>query len=377
MFTQELAFFAPAPPPPLLYVPSPQKNAPKTPPLASTTWGWAPNDLTQLQFVYMYLQVTPEERSLAAAMRWQDELTSRGCHLGPGGGTTPTPLMSLANYDPGQLALLQRSESRLLSAAAAAQARASVPTSSLPITQHAAALDTAEMSSQCEQAHTTYHDRHGTPLKLIKTDNMPSMQAEESSQAPSNYLQTSSQQTSGSAKAAAPDSMQRQSAPEMPLLARLPSAKGHCLMRYPNARPQSPIRHPSTRRDLLNGTHASNMLSVRPFGAQSPRPSTAAPILDAAGSRNSEPADTCEAGEDFDNPQPLTCGDEGRPPAVLLRCSQPSAVAQTSTGSQPESQLPSGPGLAQTSQSAADDIGTPWALCESSSGCWEQRILPV
>ena len=306
----------------------------------------------------MLLQVTPEERSLAAAMRWQDELTSRGCHLGPGGYRAPTPLMSLANLDPGQLALLQRSDSKLLSAAAAAQARASVPTSSLPMTQHAAALDTAETGSQSEQPNTTYHDRHGTLLRIIKTDNTPSMQAEESSQAPDDYLETSSQQTSGSAKAAVSDSMQQQSAPTAPLLARLPSAKGHCLMSYPNARPQSPMKHPSTRGDLLTGTHAGNMLSVRPFGAQSQRPSTAAPILDATASSKSEPADAYEAREGFANPQSLTCGEEDQPPAVLLRCSQPSAVAQTPTGSQPESKLPSGPGLAQTSQSAADDTGT-------------------
>ena len=313
----------------------------------------------------MLLQVTPEERSLAAAMRWQDELTSRGCHLGSGMGRAPHPLMSLANCDPGQLALLQQSESNLLSAAAAARARASVPTSSLLNTQRTAEVDTAEMCNQHEQPDTMYHDRHGTPLRIIKTDNTPSMQVEECSQAPSDHLETSSQQSAGKPKAAALDSIQQHSAPEASQLARLPSAKGRCLMSYPNARPQSPLKHPSTRGDLLSGVHASKMLSVRPFGVQSQSPSTAGPTLDAAASSKSEPASACEAGEGFDDPQSLSCGKEDRHPAVLLRCSQPSAATQTSTGSQPEGQLPYGPGLAQTSQHVAADIGTAMQLARA------------
>lgn len=299
----------------------------------------------------MLLQVTSEERSLAAAMRWQDELTSRGCLLGPGRGRAPHPLMTLANFDPGQLALLQQSESKLLSAAAAAQARASVPTSSLLNTLHAAALDTAAVSSQCEQPNTTFRGQQGTQLRIIETDNTPSMQAEESAQAPSNCLETRSSQITDKPKAADLGSIQRQTASEAAQLARLPSAKGHCLMSYPNARPQSPMRH---RGDLLNGVHTSKMLSVRPLTAQSQRPSTTASILDAFASSKSEPANACEACEGFDDPQSLSPGQEDRHPAVLLRCSQPSAVMQMTTSSQPESKLPFGPSHAQTSQSTAD-----------------------
>ena len=352
-------------PPPLI--------APKTPAPAQ---GWPPSDATQLHFVDMLLQVTSEERSLAAAMRWQDELTSRGCLLGPGRGRAPHPLMTLANLDPGQLALLQQSESKLLSAAAAAQARASVPTSSLLNTPHAAAPDTAAMSSDCEQANTKYHDRQGTQLRIIETDNTPSMQAEESAQAPSDPLEASSSQCTGKPKAAALDSIQQQASPEAAQLACLPFAKGHCLMSYPSARPQSPMRHPSTRGDLLNGVHTSKMLSVRPFTAQSQRPSTTASILDAFASSKNEPADACEACEGFDDAQSLSCGQEDRHPAVLLRCSQPSAVMQMTTSSQPESKLPFGPSHAQTSQSAANKGTVMTALYVTSSGSWERR-LPV
>ena len=176
-------------------------------------------------------------------MRWQEELTSRGCLPGPGGTRAPSPLPGLANFYPGQLALL--SDSKLQSAGAAAQARAIPPTSSLPTTQHAVPLSTPESNSQCEQADTTCHHRHGTPLTITQTDNPPSMQADEPH---CNHLDTGPQQTRGSTtKAAGADSTQRQSAPQVAQLARLPSAKGHCLMSYPNARPQSPIKHPATR----------------------------------------------------------------------------------------------------------------------------------
>lgn len=305
------------------------------------------------------LQVTPEERSLAAAMRWQDELTSRGCLPGPGVTQAPSPLPGLANFYPGQLALLQQSDSRLQSAAAAAQARASPLTSSLPATQHAAPLSTAESSSQSEQADTTHHQRNGTPLTITQTDNPPSMQLEEPHCIPSDHSETGPQQTRGSTtKAAGADSTQQQPAPEVAQLARLPSAKGHCLMSYPNARPQSPIKHPATRGDLLNGMHASQMLSVRPCSVQSQRPSTAAPTPDVAASSQREPADPCEGLDTSLMPHSLSGGEEEQHPTVLLRCSQPVAVTQMPTGPQPGSKLPSGPIAAQTSHCAADNIGT-------------------
>ena len=299
--------------------------------------------------------MTPEERSLAAAMRWQDELTSRGCLPGP--DRAPSPLLSLANFDPGQLALLLRSDSKLLAAAAAAQARATVPTSSpLAATECVPAVDTAETSHQGDQADTTYHDRYGTPLRIIKTDNAPSVQAEEDPQHMSgDQVDVSSQQSASQAKGGWSESTQRQSAPDMAQLARLPSAKGHCLMSYPNARPQSPIKHPSTQGDLLNGVHASKMLSVRPFGVQSQRPSTAAAILDAAARSKSELADTCGSVDSCEN-MLMAQSSEGRHPAVLRRSSQPQAVIQT--GALPDSKPPSGHVVAQTSRQAADDTGT-------------------
>lgn len=319
---------------------------------------------------HMLLQVTPEERSLAAAMRWQDELTSRGCLLGPGGTRGPSPLPGLANFYPGQLALLQQSDSKLASAGAAAQARASPPTTSLPATQHAAPLSTAETSSQCEQVDATHHRQHGTPLVITQTDNPPSMQEEEPHCIPSDHSDAGPQQTRGSTtKAAGADSTQQQSAPQ---LARLPSAKGHCLMSYPNARPQSPIKHPATPGDLQNGMHASKMLSVRPCIVQSQQPSTAAPTPDGTASSKREPADLCEAQEGWDTslmPQSLSGGEEEQHPTVLLRCSQPVAVTQTPTGPQPGSKLPTGSVAAQTSQCAADDIGTAiWLFSDICQG---------
>ena len=258
------------------------------------------------------MQVTPEERSLAAAMRWQDELTSRGCLPRPP-NRAGTPLLSLANFDPSQLALLQRSDSKLLSAAASAaaataasaaaspavQARSAVPTGSLPETEQAAALDAANTSSQ---DHATFQDQHGTPLKIVQTGKALSRTAGDArrviddTQLGADDVADLVQQSPGKAAAASSDTIQRQSAHGTAQLARLPSAKGHCLMSYPNIRPQSPMKHPPTPGERLTGLQASYMLSVRPFGTQSQRPSSAA-------------ADTNAVTEQADAP--------GFPPAVV------------------------------------------------------------
>ena len=107
--------------------------------------------------------------------------------------------------------------------------------------------------------------------------------------------------------------------------------------------------------------HASQMLSVRPCSVQPQRPSTAAPIPDVAAPSKSEAADPCEAREGIDTPlrhRSLSGGEEEQHPTVLLRCSQPVAVAQMPTGPQPGSKTPIGVDAAQTPQRAADDIGT-------------------
>lgn len=288
------------------------------------------------------MQVTPEERSLAAAMRWQDELASRGCLPAP--ERALTPLVSLANFDSSQLARLQRSDSKLLfAAAAAAQARATPPTSSLSVTEDLKAVDTAE-SVQSGQAGTTSHDQCGTPLRIVKTDNPPSMKADDCPQASATHMDVTSHKSQGIAEAGL-GNIQQQSAPEVVQLACLPSAKGHCLMSYPSARPQSPVKHPSARGAPLQ---ASEMLSVRPFGVQPQRPSTAAANLDAAAvqavASTNRPAEEC--GSLHGSPTVTMVQSEDRQPAVLKRCSRPTSEPSC------------GPAVGQRSHSAADDIGT-------------------
>lgn len=296
------------------------------------------------------MQVTPEERSLAAAMRWQDELASRGCLPAP--ETALTPLVSLANFDSSQLARLQRSDSKLLfAAAAAAQARATPPTSSLSVTEDLKTLDRVEEIIQSNQASTSYHNQCGTPLRIVKTDYPPSMKAEnDCPQASAVHVDVTSQQSQGIAEAAL-GNMQRQSAPEVAQLARLPSSKGHCLVSYPSARPQSPMKHPSAQGAPLQ---ASEVLSVRPFGVQPQRPSTAAASLDAAAvqavASTNRPAE--EYGSHDGSPKLTMVRSEDRPPAVLKRCSRPTSEPLC------------GPTVGQTSHSAADDIGTVAAVSQ-------------
>ena len=292
--------------------------------------------------MFMTVQVTPEERSLAAAMRWQDELASRGCLPAP--ERALTPLLSLANFDSGQLARLQRSDSKLLSAAAAAaQTRAIPPMSSTSVTENPKALQTAAESSQRELGAITFHDQCGTPLRIVKTGNPPSMKAEDCPQTSAAHVEVCSQQSPGIAEAGAAN-IQRQSAPEVAQLARLPSAKGHCLMSYASARPQSPMKQPSFSRGAP--LHASEMLSVRPFGVQPQRPSTAAAILNAAPVQavagKSMPAEGC--GPHDGNPEVLVVQSEDRQPAVLKPCSQPDSRPQHAVG--------------QSSHPPADDQGT-------------------
>lgn len=294
----------------------------------------------------MPTQVTPEERSLAAAMRWQDELASRGSLPAP--ERALTPLLSLANFN--SCPLLQRSDSKLLSAAAAAaQARATVPTSSPSLAEDIKALDPAEETTQCEQVGTTYHECRGTPLKIIQTDISPSVKAKVSPQMATTHLHASSQNSPGTVEAGSGNT-QPQSDPEVAQLARLPSAKGHCLSSYPSARPPSPMKHPSARGAPLNGVHASKMLSVKPLGVQPQRPSTAAAILNAAAAAvqavagHDGPAEMCGSADSCANL--VLVQSEDRQPAVLKHCSQP------------DSRPLAGPTAGQTPQSAADDIGT-------------------
>lgn len=297
-------------------------------------------------------------------MRWQDELTSRGCLPAP--DKTHNPLLSLAHFDPGQLALLQRPDSKLLSAtataaaaAAAVQARASVPTSNLPLTEPAVEHDLAQPGGWPEQSDAAYLDQSGTPLKITETGQVPSRKAEQAQQAPSSHAAPSMQQTPGKLPVAGSETRFRQADQDSPQLARLPSAKGHCLMSSPNNRPQSPLKHPSTPGDFVNGLQASRMLSVRPFGMPSQGPSSAAalvtnasPTQPVAGSVVS--AETSAPLGSFDS---VAEADE-RHPAVLQSSSQPSAIRLLQSDSQAGSQPVSAAEPAQKSFDNAKDLGT-------------------
>ena len=312
------------------------------------------------------LQVTPEERSLAAAMRWQDELTSRGCLPAP--DKTHGPLLSLAHFDPGQLTLLKRSDSKLLSAAAttaaaAVQARANVPTSSLPLTEQAMEQDPAQADGQPEQGDATCLDQSGTPLKITQTGQASSRTAEHTLQAPSSHSASSMHQSPGKLPGDGSETRFRQADPDSPQLARLPSAKGHCLMSYPSNRPQSPMKHPSTPGELFNGLQASRMLSVRPFSMPSQRPSSAAaPVFDASSTQPVAGSVACaETSAALGGRDTVAKAEEGHP-VVLERGSQQSAIRHQSVP-QADSQLVPAAGSAQKSCRDAESLGRSLTIC--------------
>ena len=218
-------------------------------------------------------QVTPEELSLAAAMRWQDELTKRGCLPTP--DRAHNPLLGLASMDAGKLALLQSADDKLLCAAAAAaadaQARASGPGSVAALAQQGAV--TVSISAAAEpQGGVGPSEHHAKPMHSSSIAQGAEAEGHQQLAAmcpdagtaltPSRSGQKEADAAYGTAQ-----------------LARLPSAKGHCLSSYPVSalgRAPSPMKHPSTPGDFLVGLPTSKLLSVKPVSMQGPRPATAA-----------------------------------------------------------------------------------------------------
>ena len=284
------------------------------------------------------VQVTAEERSLAAALRWQDELTSRGCL--PASNRAQKPLLSLASFDPGQLTFQQRADGKLLSAAmsaaaaaAASHTKATIPTSSPQLTEQSVAVATASADEQTEDTAMPSREGQGTSVTITQTCSAPSINAYDLQHTPVESSDEAVLHCDPDRCRPSPDSMQRQPSQETAQLARLPSAKGHCLSSYPAARPQSPTKHLTNAGDMLNGLQASKMLSVRPFSMQSQRPSTAVSSSETAAAQAgavavSERSDIQHSsnGAVSLSGQPLSVSDKATPPATVQPVSQPSSM---------------------------------------------------
>ena len=209
-------------------------------------------------------QVTSEERSLAAAMRWQDELTSRGCLPTP--DRPPSSVTSLAS--------LQRADSKHLSSAAAVQAVAMDPVHiPTPVQQVTRSPRNAVAGSGCQagQNDALTDQQNDTSAQILHTSSQAHSPETEAPQ------QLCANATLPSSRAGFTGLQSKQRDAGNAQLARLPSAKGHCLSSYPIStfgRPQSPMKHPSTPGDSLAGLSSSHLLSVRPMSMQGQRPAT-------------------------------------------------------------------------------------------------------
>ncbi len=263
-------------------------------------------------------QVTAEERSLAAAMRWQDELTSRGCLPTP--DPPPSSATSLASLESRHLGLLQRADSKHLSSAAAVQAVASDPLdSSIPVQPVTRSLSNAVAGSGCQagQNDALADQQNDTSVQILHTSSQAYSAETEAPQ----QLCADATLPSSRAGLTGPESKQRDAAYGNAQLARLPSAKGHCLSSYPISafgRPQSPMKHPSTPGDCLAGLSSSHLLSVRPMSMQGQRPAT---VLGNAASHSTS--------EVLDRDTRLAHTDS-MPPFVLERTTQQSLKAASS-----------------------------------------------
>lgn len=218
-------------------------------------------------------QVTPEELSLAAAMRWQDELTKRGCLPTP--DRAHNPLLGLASMDAGKLALLQSADDKLLCAAAAAvadaQARAPGPMSMAAPAQQGAVPVSITAAAE-PQGGVGLNEHHAKPMHSSGT--AQGAEAEGHQQ-----LAAMCQDASAALASSRSGQKETDAAYGTAQLARLPSAKGHCLSSYPVSalgRLPSPMKHPSTPGDFLVGLPTSKLLSVKPVSMQGQRPATAA-----------------------------------------------------------------------------------------------------
>ncbi len=207
-------------------------------------------------------------------MRWQDELTSRGCLPTPDRG--PSSATGLVSLEPRHLALLQRADSKHLSSAAAVQAVASDPLNNpTPVQQVTRSLSNAVAGSGCQvgQNDALAGQQHDTSVQILHT----SSHADSAETDAPQQLCANATLPSSRAGLTGLESMQRDAAYGNAQLARLPSAKGHCLSSYPISafgRPQSPMKHPSTLGDGLAGLSSSHLLSVRPVSMQGQRPAT-------------------------------------------------------------------------------------------------------
>ena len=207
-------------------------------------------------------------------MRWQDELTSRGCLTTP--DRPPSYATSFASLGPRHLALLQRADSKHLSSAAAVQAVASDSLySPTPVQKVTRSPSTAGAGSghQAGQNDALAGQQNNTPVQILHT----SSQADSAETEAPQQLCGNTPLPSSRAGFAGLESKQRDAAYGNAQLARLPSAKGHCLSSYPVSafgRPQSPMKHPSTPGDGLAGLSSSHLLSVRPVSMHGQRPAT-------------------------------------------------------------------------------------------------------
>ena len=223
-------------------------------------------------------------------MRWQDELTSRGCLPTP--DRPPSSATGLASLEPRHLALLQRADSKHLSLAAAVQAVASDSLNSpTPVQQVTRYPSNAVAGTGCQGGHSDALDdeQNDASVQILHTSSEAHSAAAEACQQPCANATLPSSRAGFSGL----ESKQRDAAYGNAQLARLPSAKGHCLSSYPISafgRPQSPMKHPSTPGDGLAGLSSSHLLSVRPVSMQGQRPATV-PGNNAASQSTSEVQD--------------------------------------------------------------------------------------
>jgi hypothetical protein len=309
-------------------------------------------------------QVTAEERSLAAAMRWQDELTSRGCLPTP--DPPPSSATSLASLESRHLGLLQRADSKHLSSAAAVQAVASDPLdSSIPVQPVTRSLSNAVAGSGCQagQNDALADQQNDTSVQILHTSSQAYSAETEAPQ----QLCADATLPSSRAGFTGLESKQRDAAYGNAQLARLPSVKGHCLSSYPISafgRPQSPMKHPSTPGDGLAGLSSSHLLSVRPVSMQGQRPAT---VLGNAASQSTsevQDRDTRLAQNQTDSMHPV----------VLERSTQQS-LKSASSNTPDEMTMPAEQQRAAAEQLASAASATSFSVADRDS--WQRLASPA
>jgi len=307
-------------------------------------------------------QVTSEERSLAAAMRWQDELTSRGCLPTP--DRPPNSVTSLASLEPCHLALLQRADSKHLSSAAAVQAMALDPLDiPVPVQQVTRSPSNAVAGSACQagQNDAFADQQNDASVQILHTSSRAhSAEAEARQQLCANATLPSSR-----AGFTGLESKQKDAAYGNAQLARLPSAKGHCLSSYPISafgRPQSPMKHPFTPGDCLAGLSSSHLLFVRPMSMQGQNPAT---VLGNAASHSTS---------EVQNRDTRLAQTDSMQPIVLERSTQQS-LKSASSNPPDEMTMP-----AEQQRAAADQLASATSSASSSVAdrdSWQRLASPA